>query len=88
MPGGDVRMAHRAEQDGVERAQLVEHRRRQDLAGAKITLAAQVEVLQLVADVFQRGDRLEDLDGFGGDFRTGAVAADHGDAQNVVAAHG
>ena len=67
---------------------LVEHGGRQDLAGLQVALAAEVEVLQFVADAFQCGHGLEDLDAFGRHFRTGAVAADDGDPENVVAAHG
>ncbi len=39
----------------------------------------QIEVGELVADVFLLGDGLQDLDAFGGDFRAGAVSADDGD---------
>ena len=72
----------------LERAELVEHGRRQYLAGAQVALAAEIEVLQFVADAFQLGDRLEDLHAFGRHFRPGAIAADDGDPENVVAAHG
>ena len=72
----------------ARKGELVEDGRRQDLAGPQIALAAEIEVLQLVADAFQLGDGLEDLDAFGRHFRAGAVAADDGDAENVVAAHG
>ena len=59
----------------------------QDLAGPQVALAAEVEVLQLVADAFQLGHGLEDLHAFGRHFRAGAVAADDGDPEDVVAAH-
>ena len=42
----------------------------------QVALAAEVEVLQLVADAFQLGHGLEDLHAFGRHFRAGAVAAD------------
>ena len=80
--GGDVGMADRAEQDGGEGAQLVERLGRQDFAGPQIALAAEIEVLQFELDAFQGGDRLEDLHAFGRHFRPGAVAADHGHAEN------
>ena len=63
------------------------HVRRKDLAGAQVAVAAEVEVLELAGDVFQFRDGLEDLYALGGHFRTGAVAADDGDAEDVVAAH-
>ncbi len=58
----------------------------QDLAGAEESLAAQIEILEFVANAFQGRDGFEDFDGFGGDFRAGPVAAHYGDAKNVVAA--
>ncbi len=47
--GRDVGMADRAQEDGVERAQLVDGARGQDFAGAQVAVAAEVEVRQLVA---------------------------------------
>ena len=44
MPGCDVRVADRAEEDRVEAAQLVEDGVGQDLAGAQVALAAEVVV--------------------------------------------
>ena len=71
----------------MKRGQFADDILGQDFARAEIALAAEVEVLEFVADAFQGGDGLEDLDGFGGDFGAGPVAAHHGDAKNVVAAH-
>ena len=53
----------------------------------RIALAAQVEVLQFVANAFQGRDGLEDLDCLGGDFRAGTVAAHYCDAKNIVSSH-
>ena len=44
--GGDVGMAHRAQQNGGKGAQFVERLGRHDLAGPQIALAAEIEVLQ------------------------------------------
>ena len=55
-------MADGAQQDGVEVRQFVDQAGGQDLAGAEIAIAAEVEVLQFVANAFQGGDGLEDLD--------------------------
>ena len=85
--GGDVGMAHGAQEDGLEGGQFVDDILGQDLAGAEESLAAEIEILEFVANAFQGRDGLEDLDGFGGDFRAGPVAAHHGDTKNVVAAH-
>ena len=82
--GGDLRMAHGAQQNGREGAKLVERLGRHDFAGPQIALAAEIEVLQLQLDVFQGGDRLEDFHAFGGHFRPRAVAADHRHSKNVV----
>ena len=84
---GHVGMADGAQQDGAVAAQLVQRGGRQDFAGLQVAVAAEVEVVQFVADAFQLGHGLEDLHAFGRHFRPGAVAADHGNLEDVVAGH-
>ena len=54
-------MAHRAQAGWPEAGQFFQTSAGQDFAGPQIALAAEVEVLQLVADAFQGGHRLEHL---------------------------
>ena len=80
-------MADRAQQHGPERGQFADHVFGKDFARAEIAFAAEIEILELIADALQGGNGLEDLNGLGGDFRPVAIAAYHRDAKNVIAAH-
>ena len=75
-PGRHRRRADRAEEDGVERAQLVERGVGEDLAVAEVAVAAEVEVDRVDGDA----RRLDDLDRLGGDLGPDAVTPDDGDA--------
>jgi hypothetical protein len=59
----------------------------QDFTGAEVTLAAEVEILEFILDAFQGRNGFEDLDGFGGDFGSGSIAAHDGDTEGLVAVH-
>jgi hypothetical protein len=65
-----------AEQDGVEVADLSEHRIGEDLARAQVARAAEVERHGLVGDA----GRVDDLERLADDLWTDAVAADDPDA--------
>ena len=52
--GRHVGMADRAEQDRGEGAQFVEHGRGQNFAGPQVAVAAEIEILGLELDAFQR----------------------------------
>ena len=54
---GDVGMSHRAEIDGVKRAEFVDRPVRQYLAGFQIPFAPEIEIDGLVGKVFSLGDR-------------------------------
>ena len=54
----DVGMPHGAQQDSPIRFKLVEHGGRQDLAGSKIALSTEIEVLHFIADALQGRDGL------------------------------
>ena len=85
--GRHVGMADGAQQNGVERPQLLDRAGRQGLAGPQITLAAEVEFLQLVLKSLQRGDRLQDLEGLRSHFRAGPIAGNHGDLHLLLLVH-
>ena len=74
--GRDVGGPHRAEQHGVEVADLPEHRIGEDLAGAQVACAAEVERHGLVGDT----GRVDDLERLGDDLGADAVTADDPDA--------
>ena len=80
----DLRMAHRAEIDRLELAQFLHRAVRQDLAGLQVAFAAEIVVVPVEFESELRCGRLAHLDGFAGDFRPGAVAADDCD---VVSCH-
>ena len=82
--GRHVRMADGAQEDGVERAQLVDRAGRQYVAGAQVAVAAEVKLFQFVLEPFQRRDGLQHLECFGGDFGARSIAADDGDLDSVV----
>ena len=73
--GRDVGRAHRAEEDGVEPAQLVEDGVGQHLAGAQVAGAAEVVLDRVEADA-GRGQRLA---GLGDDLRADAVPGEDAD---------
>ena len=72
----DVRMADGAEQNGGELPQFVQHAVRQHLAGAQVSVAADivVGVVEFEGEFFRSG--IEDFDCLADDFRPRAVAAD------------
>ena len=53
----------------------------------QIALAAEIEIDSLVREAFEGRDRLQDLEPLGSDFRTGAVAANHGNAHRLFRVH-
>ena len=71
-----VGRAHRAEEDGIDAAQLVEHRVGQHLAGAQVARPPEVVVDGL--DRHRGG--AHDLQGLGQHFGADAVAADDADS--------
>ncbi len=71
-------MAHGAQIDGVEAAQLLQHRVREDLAGLEVAVAAHVVRLGLVAKAGGGGRGLQDLQPLADDLRADPVAGDHG----------
>ena len=73
-----VGMADGAEVDGVELPELVDAAGGQRFAGLQVALAAPVEVLRFVGELFELADGGQDLEGFGGHFGTGAVAGNDG----------
>jgi hypothetical protein len=73
---GDGGVAHRAEEDGVVRADDVERVGRHHRPVGAVVVAAPGELIPLDAE----SERVHDLPRLGDDFRAGTVAADHGDA--------
>ncbi len=80
-------MANGAEVNGVEGAQFVDGTLGQCLAGLEIAFATEVEVLRLVANPLDIGDRRKDFEGFGGDFGASSITPDNGDLERVVLIH-
>ena len=81
--GSDIGMADRSEKDRVFRAQQVEPALGDDLAGLQVAIAAPVERLHLVGEVFQLRDRGQDLHRLGGDLGAGAVSGDCCDLERL-----
>ena len=77
-----VRMPHGAQKHGVELPQLVRAPLGQRLAGLQISLAAPIEMRQLVFETLQRRHRIQNLQRLGRHFRTGPVAGNHGNLQS------
>ena len=85
MPGATSRMADRPQVNRVELPQFVDCPGRQRFAGAQIALAAEIEMQSVSYWNFSSlSTAVQDFEPFGGHFRAGAVAADHGDAQFAV----
>jgi len=74
-----VGVADRAEQDGVEAPQLLDRSVRQHLAGAQVTLAAEVVVPGLVPEAFKPRHGLQRLQRLGGHLGARPVSWNHGD---------
>ena len=85
--GLHVRVADGAEVDGVEAAQLLEHRVRQDVAGLHVALAAEVVVLEVELEAELRLRRFEHLQPLADDLRPGAVAGQHRYPISLVLRH-
>jgi putative intracellular protease/amidase len=80
-----VRVADRAEVDGVETAELVQPVLRHHAAGLAVEIAAPGEVHHLQLEVARAGlERAQDLEARGDDLLADSVSGDGGDA---VAAH-
>ena len=77
---GDARIAERADEDRVELAQHLVAVGGQRLAGLQVVIGAPRQMLEIEAAAEDVADRLQDLDGFGGDVLADAVA---GDDRNV-----
>jgi hypothetical protein len=78
--GGDAGVAHRAEVQGVQPPELLQHGVGERLAGPQPPLAAEVVLDRVQGEPPGRGDRVEDLAALAHDLRAGSVARDHADA--------
>ena len=80
---GNIRRAHRAEEDRIEPLQLFEPAWRDVVAGFAIALRAPVEYGGVDAKSFLRGERLQDFQPGGDDLAADAVAGNGGDPVGV-----
>jgi len=72
-------MADRPEVNRIECLQLLQHRIRQGLAGTKVPLATQVEMLVVQLEPATLRGGIQDLNALSNHFRTGAVTRNHCD---------
>ena len=73
---GHARIAERADEDRVELAQHLVSVRGKRLAGLQKVIGAPRQMLKVDPPAKDRADRLQHLDGFGGDVLADAVAGD------------
>ena len=79
--GGDLRVADRAQEDRIFRAQEIEAALGDDLTRLEVAVAAPVERLDVVGEALVPRHGGEHLHRFGGDFGPGAVSGNCGDLQ-------
>ena len=77
--GLDVRMADRAQEDGVQAAEFLQGRIGQNLAGPQIAFSAEIVLHRFVLDIVLLAGRRHDLQRFAGHFRPGTVSWDDSD---------